>query len=80
VELGPDAGVAVEGTQPDADLVAPGPLVAEEARAANRAERLDAAVIWPEDADQLLAGEQAEPLPRDPALGLAEGAGVLAAP
>src|SRR5205814_1783863 len=80
VELRPDARVAVQRPEPDPDLVALGPLVAEEARAADRAERLHAPLARPVDADQLLALDQAKAFARDATLGPAEGAGVLATP
>src|SRR5207237_10750679 len=79
VELRPDPGVAVERPEADRDLVAFRPFVAEQARAADRAERLHAPAVRPVDADQLLAREQAEALARDPPLGSAERARVLAA-
>src|SRR5262245_46940711 len=74
MELGPDPGVAVQRTEPDRHLVALRPLSAEEARAALRAEGLDAAVRRTEDADQRLAREQGEPVAGDASLRAAERA------
>ena len=79
MELGPDAGVAVECAESDCDLLAFRPLVAEQAGAADRAERLHATVTGPVDADQLLPGEQAESLARYAALCPAESTRVLPA-
>src|SRR6478735_1365356 len=79
VELRADPGVAVERSEADPDLVAVRPVGAEEARAADRAEGLDAPVVRPEDADQVGAGEQAEAVPRNASLRPAERPGVLAA-
>src|SRR5436190_16950038 len=79
VELRMDSRVAVERPEADRDLVALRPLVAEQARAADRAERLHASAVRPVDADQLLAREQAEALARDAPLGSAKRARVLAA-
>ncbi len=81
MELRADARVSVERSQPHRDLrsVRPGPP--EEARPALRAERLHAGILRrPVDADELLARDEPEPVARDPALGLAEGPRVLAAP
>src|SRR4051794_10623898 len=79
VERRPDPRVAVERAEPDPDLVALGPLVPEQARAADRAERLYPSALGAVDADQLLALQQLEPFARHAPLGLAEGPGVLAA-
>src|SRR6266550_2874095 len=79
VELRADPRVAVKRPEADRDLVAFGPLVAEQARAADRAEGFHAPTVRPVDADQLFAGEQAEALARDAPLGSAECARVLAA-
>src|SRR4051812_15454072 len=79
MERRPDPRVTVERAEPDPDLVALGPLVPEQARAADRAERLHPPVFGPVDADQLLALHEPEPLARHAALRLAEGAGVLPA-
>src|SRR6476619_95704 len=68
VELRADPGGAVERAEADPDRVAVRPVGAEEARAADRAEGLDAPVVRPEDADQVGAGEQAEAVPRDASL------------
>src|SRR5829696_7310517 len=80
VELRADAGLAVERTEADRNFFALRPLRAEQARAADRAEGLRASAVRPKDADQLLTGEQAEPLARDASLRSAEGARVLSAP
>ena len=74
VELRADAGVAVERPEPDGDLVAFRPFPAEQARAADRAEGLHASAVRPEDADQLLTGEQAKALARNASLRAAERA------
>src|ERR1051325_8333606 len=80
VVLRPDLRVAVERAEPDRDLVALGLVRAEERRPADGAERLDRGPAFRlEDADQLFACEQPELLARHAALGLAEGAGMLAA-
>jgi hypothetical protein len=79
MELRPNSGVAVERTEADCDLVAFRPLGAEQARAANRTERLHAAVTRPEHTDQLFAGEQTEAFSRDAPLCSAEGTRVFAA-
>src|ERR1051325_5212665 len=78
--LRPDLRAAVERAEPDRDLVALGLVRAEERRPADGAERLDRGPAFRlEDADQLFACEQPELLARHAALGLAEGAGMLAA-
>ena len=79
MELRPDAGVAIERAEADGDFVSLWPLAAKEARAADRAERLDATIGRPERPNQLLAGEEAKSLARDTALRAAEGTRVLAA-
>src|SRR5437764_12354505 len=79
VELRTDPRVAVERPEADRDLVTLRPLVPEQARAAVRAESLHAPAVRPVDADQFLAGEQAEALTRDAPLGSAERARMLAA-
>ena len=80
VELRADAGIAVERPEADRDLVALWPFSAEQARAADRAERLHSTALRPEHANQLFAGKQAKPRTRDAPLRSAEGAGVLTAP
>src|SRR5262249_5415658 len=70
---------AVERAEADRNLVALRPRVAEQARAADGAERLHATVVGPVDADQLLAGEQPEARTRHAALRAAKGSRVLAA-
>jgi hypothetical protein len=80
VELRADAGLAIERPEADRDFFALRPFPAEQARAADRAERLHSAVGRPEDADQLLTGNQAKPRTRDASLRSAEGARVLPAP
>ena len=80
VELWPDPRLAVEGAETDRDFIALGPLRAEQTRAANGAEGLHASAVGPEDADQLLTGEQAESFARNPSLRSAEAARVLSAP
>jgi len=79
MKLRPDAGVAVQRPETDRNLVALRPLGAEQAGTADRAEGLHASAVRPEDADQLLAGEQAEALSRNTSLRPAECALVLAA-
>jgi hypothetical protein len=79
VELRPDARLAVKRAEADRDFLAFRPLRAEQARAADRAEGLHTASVRPEDADQLLTGEQAESLARDAPLRSAEDARVLSA-
>src|SRR3954447_1132728 len=80
VVLRPDLRIAVERAEPDRDLVAFGPVRAEERRAADRAERLHRGpALGLEDPDQLLAGQKPKLLARDATLGLAERARVLAA-
>ena len=74
VELRTDLRFAVERAEADRDLVALRPLSAEEARSADRAEGLHAAIVGPEDAEQFLPLEQAETLPGDASLRAAEGA------
>lgn len=80
VELRPDTGVRIERAEADCHFVAFRPLRAEEAGAADRTEGLDAPIVRPEDADQLLPGKQAKPVARDPSLCPAEGTRVLSAP
>ena len=80
MELRPDARLAVERTEADRYFFALRPLRTEQTRAADRAESLHAPAVRPEDADQLLTGEQAEPFTRDASLRPAEGARVLSAP
>src|SRR2546426_8160484 len=54
--LRPDLRIAVQRAEPDRDLVAFGPVRAEERRAADRAERLDRGpALRPEDTQELLA-------------------------
>src|SRR5687768_7228502 len=79
VELRADAGLAVERPKANRDFFALRPFRAEQARAAYRAKGLHAAVVRPEDADQLLTGKQAEPRTRDASLRSAKGARVLSA-
>ena len=74
VELRTDAGLAIERPEADRDLFALRPFRAEQARAADRAERLYSATVRPEDADQVLTGKQPEPCSRDASLCPAEGA------
>src|SRR5213592_2384620 len=75
VVLRPDLRVTVKRAEPDRDLVAFGPVGAEEARAADRAEDLPRrSALGLEDAQQLLALEQPEMLARHPALGQPERA------
>jgi hypothetical protein len=57
VELRTDARIAVQRPESDSDFIPLWPLTAEQARAANRAERLHASVLRPEDPDQFLTGE-----------------------
>src|SRR5438477_5146451 len=79
VERRPDLRVVVERPEPHGDLVALGPLVAEQRRAALHAEGLHrAAVRGRPDPDQLLALEETEPLAGDAALDEADRAGMLA--
>src|SRR5689334_7968047 len=79
VVLRPDLRVAVERAQPNRDLVAVRPVAAEETGAADRAKDLDRSALGRGvHTQQLLAGKQAEPLTRDPALREAEGARMLA--
>src|SRR5215207_3644243 len=58
----------------------PDPGLAVERAEADRAEGFHASAVRPEDADQLLTGEQAESFARDASLRSAEGARVLPAP
>jgi len=80
VELRPDTRVGVKRPEADSYLLALRPLCSEQARAADRTESFHASIVRPEDADQLLAGEQPEPLAWDASLSSAEGARVLSAP
>src|SRR5213593_2117942 len=78
VVLRPDLRIAVERAEPDRDLVALGPVGAEEARAADRAEDLPRrSALGLEHAQQLLALEQTKLLPRHASLRQAERARVL---
>jgi hypothetical protein len=77
VELRLSARVPVERAEADRDLVALRPLSTEQARAADGTERFDTTVVRPEDADQLLPGEQAKPFARDAPLRSAERTRVL---
>src|SRR5581483_5913785 len=79
VILRPDPGIAVERAKTDRDLGPVRPRPAEQARAADRAERLRHPVWRPVDADQLLPRKEPEPLARDAALGQAERSRMLAA-
>src|SRR5215210_7949779 len=80
VVLRPDLRIAVERAEPDRDLIAVGPVAAEEARAARRAEDLRRrAAVGPVDAEQLLALAQPEALARDASLRQPERPRVLAA-
>jgi len=79
VELRADAGVPSSDPSRMPILSPSGQIPAEQARAADRAERLHASVVRPEDADQLLTGEQAKALARNASLRQAEGPGVLSA-
>ena len=79
VELRPDTRVGVERAEADPYFLALGPLCSEQTRAADRTEGFHTSVVRPEDADQLLAGKQTEPVARDAPLGSAEGARVLSA-
>ena len=56
-ELRPDARIGVERAEADRYFFALRPLRAEQAGAADRTEGLDAAIVRPEDADQLLSVE-----------------------
>src|SRR5918994_2727175 len=80
VELRPDPGLAVERAEADRDFFALRPLCTEETRAADGTEGFHASAVRPEDADQLLTGEQAESFARDASLCSPEGARVLPAP
>jgi plastocyanin len=80
VELRADPGLAVKRPEADRDLFALRPLCTEQARAADRAEGLHASAVRPEDADQLLTGEQSESHARNASLRSAKGARVLSAP
>src|SRR5215213_7824630 len=74
VVLRPDLRIAVERAESDRDLVAVGPVAAEEARAARRAEDLHrGSPFRPEDLKQLLPVEQPKPLARYATLREAEG-------
>ena len=65
VELRPDARLAVERTEGRIASSSPSSHPAEQTRAAPcAAESLHAPAVRPEDADQLLTGEQAEPFTR----------------
>src|SRR5437870_4564693 len=75
----PDLRVAVERAEPDRGHVSFGPLAAEEARAALRAEGLDPAAFGTVHANQLLALEQPDLLHRDVPDGEPERTRVLAA-
>src|SRR5256885_6511506 len=78
VVLRPDLRIAVERAEADRDLVALGPVRAEERRAADRAERLDRGPACRlEDAQQLIALHEPELLARHSPLGEAEGARML---
>src|SRR5207244_5876338 len=71
--LRPQPGFAVERAEADRDFRSVGPRAAEEARAADLAERLDGrAVGGPVRADEVRAREQSEALARDSALREAE--------
>jgi hypothetical protein len=74
VELRPDTRLAVERAEADRYFFALRPLRAEQARAADRTEGLHTSIVRPEDADQLFAGKQAEPVARDASLASTEGA------
>jgi hypothetical protein len=77
VELWADAGIAVERSEAKADLVSLWPVPAEQTRAADRTEGLHASVVRPEDADQLLPGEQSKTLARNTSLRATERTRVL---
>ncbi len=79
-KLGTDTRVGVERAKADRYFLALRPLRPEQAGAADRTEGFHASIVWPEDADQLLPGEQTKPVARDATLGSAEGARVLSAP
>jgi hypothetical protein len=80
VELRPDPGLAVERAEADRDFFALRPLRTEQTRSADGAEGFHASAVRPEDANQLLTGEQAESFARNSSLRSAEGARVLPAP
>src|SRR5712691_3876977 len=76
VVLRADPGIAVEHPEAYGRLVAAGPAVAEETRAADGAERLHgAAVPRIPHADQVLAREDADAAARHPRVRQPEGAG-----
>jgi hypothetical protein len=79
VEFRTDARVAVQRPESDSDFIPLGPLTAEQARAANRAEGLHASIVRPEDPDQFLTCEQPEAFPWNPSLRTAERARVFPA-
>jgi hypothetical protein len=79
VALRADLRVSIKRAEAHRDALAFGPPVAEEARAAFRAERFDAASVGAVDLDQLLALEQPELLAGDVAHGQPECSRVLAA-
>jgi hypothetical protein len=80
VKLRPDTRVGVKRPEADSYFLALRPLGSEQARAADRTKGFHASIVRPENADQLLAGEQPEPLARDSSLSSAEGARMLSAP
>lgn len=75
--LRPNAGIALERSETNGELAALRPGTAEQARAADRAERFHGAVAGPENADQLLSVEETEAVARHATLRLSEGPGVL---
>jgi hypothetical protein len=79
VALRPDLRIAIECAEPHRDALTLGPPVAEEARAADRAESFDAAPVGAVHPDQLLSLDQAELLAGDVADGEPERTGMLAA-
>jgi peptide chain release factor 1 len=78
MHLRADPRVAVDRPEPHRDLVAFGPLRAEETRTADLAEGLHAAALGSVDADQLFPVQEPEPLAGDASLRPAERAGMLA--
>jgi hypothetical protein len=74
VELWANARIVVERPKSDRDLVSVGPVPAEQTRSAHRTEGFHTSILWSKRADQLLAGQEAEPGTRDASLCSAEGA------
>jgi hypothetical protein len=65
VKLRSDTRVPVERAETDPYFLALRPLCSEQARAADRTEGFHSSVVRPEDADQLVASKQTEPVARD---------------